>query len=180
MASEQTPQDKKARSLARDRRNSYGENDKSSRTAIRSRKRWVNRIARQASRQAIQHGLAAPVVANLEVAGMEAADLEVADFEVANPGRRSRWRKSPDAPLGEMLYWRRIRRFARALAARLAEDPAYLERLEVAAVHAGLPEVAARMVMRQLRARHHGFRRDAAPIPDDALRLLQRLVQRLS
>ena len=68
----------------------------------------------------------------------------------------------------------------RALAARLGDDPAYLDRLEAAAVRAGLPELAARMIMRQLRVRHHGFRRDAAPVPDDALRVLQRLVQRLS
>ncbi len=175
MTIDETPQIKKARSLARDRRNSYGENDKSSRTAIRSRKRWVNRIARQASRQAIQHGLAAPAD------GVEAGEaVEVAEFEVADPGRHKRWRKSPDAPLGEVLYWRRIRRLANALAVRLGEDPSYLDRLEAAAVRAGLPEVAARMTMRQLRARHHGYRRDAAAIPEATLQLLLKLVRRVA
>lgn len=39
-----TPQDKKALSYAKDRRNTYGENDKSSRKAIPARKAGESRV----------------------------------------------------------------------------------------------------------------------------------------
>src|SRR4028119_181715 len=46
-----TPQEKKRLSYAKDRRNTYGENDKSSRKNIRRRKRHPNRSNRRTARQ---------------------------------------------------------------------------------------------------------------------------------
>ena len=42
-----TPQEKKIRSYSNQRKNNYGENDKSSRKALYLRKRWVNRSHRR-------------------------------------------------------------------------------------------------------------------------------------
>ena len=43
----QTPQERKIQDYTHKRKNSYGENDKSSRNALRKRKRWVNRSYRR-------------------------------------------------------------------------------------------------------------------------------------
>ena len=42
-----TPQEKKIRDYSKQRKNDYAENDKSSRTAIRNKKRWLNRSYRR-------------------------------------------------------------------------------------------------------------------------------------
>jgi hypothetical protein len=49
-----SPQEKKALSYAKDRRNAYGENDKSSRRNIPLRKRLVNRANRHAAQQQLR------------------------------------------------------------------------------------------------------------------------------
>lgn len=87
-----TPQEKKLLSYAKDRRNAYGENDKSSRKAIPLRKRLVNRANRHASQRLLS-----------EATG--AADVEVAEAaEHRALGKRpKRWSKRPDKPLGEYL-----------------------------------------------------------------------------
>lgn len=157
-----TPQDKKAASLARDRRNTYGENDKSSRRAIRLRKRWRSRLARQALRRALESGQ---------------SDAEDAGLPV--PAPRGRWRKHPDTALGVLLQHRRLRRLTRDLRARLADDPTVLDRLEAAAVAGGLDPTAARMIVRRLRADQLQSRRDLPAIPDATLALLHRLLRRL-
>ncbi|MBL9104286.1 MAG: hypothetical protein JNL82_25295 [Myxococcales bacterium] len=157
-----TPQDKKAASLARDRRNTYGENDKSSRRAIRLRKRWRSRLARQALRRALESGQ---------------DDAEDAGLPV--PAPRGQWRKHPDTPLGVLLQHRRLRRLARDLRARLADDPTVFDRLEAAAVAGGLDPTAARMIVRRLRADQLERRRDLPAIPEATLTLLHRLLRRL-
>ncbi len=84
-----TPQEKKALSYAKDRRNLYGESDKASRKAIPLRKRLVNR----ANRHQVQQSLAAAA---------DAADPEA--VEVRALGKRpKRWRKWPDHPLGGVV-----------------------------------------------------------------------------
>ena len=94
MASRQTPQEKKALSLARDRRNAYGANDKASRKSIPLRKRLVNRANRH-----LDKILLGPAV------HAEADSTELA--EAALRGRRPQmWRKSPDRPLGEHVAMR--------------------------------------------------------------------------
>ncbi len=48
-----TPQEKKIRDYSHQRKNCYGENDKSSRNALRKRKRWVNRSYRRSVKNRI-------------------------------------------------------------------------------------------------------------------------------
>jgi len=85
-----TPQEKKELSYAKDRRNGYGENDKSSRKNIPLRKRLVNR----ANRHAAQQGLS-DTVGETDPEKADAAEQRVA-------GKRPKsWRKHPDIPLGE-------------------------------------------------------------------------------
>ncbi|MFE9693727.1 hypothetical protein [Micromonospora sp. NPDC005806] len=83
------PQEKKQLSYEHDRRNNYGENDKSSRTSIRRNKRYPNRSNRHHERQVLD-GAAGPV------------DERVADVveQTLYVKRRRRWRKWPDIPLG--------------------------------------------------------------------------------
>jgi hypothetical protein len=92
------PQEKKALSLERDRRNVYGQNAKASRKAIPRRKAHVRRSYRHAVRQELREALgeAGP-------AGLEEVDSRVAAV------RRGRWRKVPDAPLGAVLSTRLTR-----------------------------------------------------------------------
>ena len=89
----QTPQQKKANSLAKDRRNTYGENDKASRKAIPTRKAQENRKVRRKAKQ------------DLEV--MQNSDEEFKDVKESSLKhdleRVGGWKKEPEAPLGEML-----------------------------------------------------------------------------
>lgn len=91
-----SPQEKKALSYARDCRNAYGENDKSSRKAIPLRKRLVNKANRHAAQQRL--GDAAGVV-----------DLDRAERaeERLRGSRPKTWRKQPDLPLGQFLQLQR-------------------------------------------------------------------------
>jgi hypothetical protein len=162
MSRDRSPQAKKARSLTRDRRNAYGENDKSSRTAIRGHKRHVHRVDRQALHQAIHR-----------------EDVTSEDATIV-PARRGRWRKCPDKPLGELLHARRVSRLEREVAARMASDPHYLDRLEAAAILHGVDPVAARMTARWLRAGRTGGRSSVAtPITRESLATWLLLVRRV-
>lgn len=87
----QTPQEKDL-SLARDRRNNYGENDKASRKNIPRAKARVNRANRRADSVAFGDVLGSPD---------EALDTAVADGVEGR--RRKVWRKRPDEPLGHKL-----------------------------------------------------------------------------
>jgi len=91
-----TPQEKKELSYAKDRRNAYGENDKSSRKNIPLRKRLVNRANRHQEQQLLSGVTGTP-------------DTDTADVtEQRLLGTRPKsWRKSPDEPLGERLRKRR-------------------------------------------------------------------------
>jgi len=162
MARPTSPQDKKAQELAHDRRNTYGEHDKSSRRAIRLRKRWRSRLERQALRQALDRS---------------AATAEDSGVDV--PAPRGQWRKCPDTPLGELLRNRRHRRLDRALRVRLRDDPEFLDRLEPALVRRGVDEMAARMIVRALRADQLSYQRDPQKIPPDILTILAELVRKL-
>jgi hypothetical protein len=84
-----SPQEKKRLSYEHDRRNNYGENDKSSRKSIRRSKRYSNRSNRHHDGQVLA-GAAGPV------------DERVADVveQTLYVKRRRRWRKWPDIPLG--------------------------------------------------------------------------------
>jgi hypothetical protein len=93
-----TPQEKKRLSLAKDRRNSYGENDKASRKNIPRAKARVNRANRHQDRQTLDSAVGAP------------EDERDDAVEQALLGRRRKvWRKWADEPLGELLARRRSR-----------------------------------------------------------------------
>ena len=88
-----SPQEKKVLSYAKDRRNGYGENDKSSRKAIRVRKRAPHRANRRRSGQILDAARGA---------GDVAERLE---------GRRPKsWRKFGDGALGQVVQERLERR----------------------------------------------------------------------
>lgn len=89
---EKSPQEKKALSYVKDRRNAYGENDKASRNAIPLRKRLVNR----ANRHDIQRQLS-------DATGPLDGDLADAAEQRALGKRPKRWSKSSDKPLGQYL-----------------------------------------------------------------------------
>ena len=85
-----TPQEKKRLSYSKDRRNAYGENDKSSRKNIARNKR--NRVRAERHREQQQLSAASgPVDAEVEAA---------LDERLARTRRGSRWRKFPDTQLG--------------------------------------------------------------------------------
>ena len=94
-----SPKEKKALSYARDRRNAYGENDKSSRKAIPLRKRKVNRANRHAARQ------------QLGDSGDWVVPEHAERIEERVQGTKPKtWRKWPDEPLGQVLERKRQRR----------------------------------------------------------------------
>lgn len=88
-----TPQEKKRESYLRDRRNTYGENDKSSRKNIPLRKRLRSRSERRLARTAF-------------AAGNRDVDLdwvEEVEGRLVQNRRSAWWRKSPDEPLAGAL-----------------------------------------------------------------------------
>lgn len=96
MKRSRTPQEKKALSLALDRRNVIAESQWGGRDAIAKRKQWVN----QSHRKAVHQALSA-------LSGTVPADAECVESDVANTKRHD-WRKQPDVPLGEALAMRRV------------------------------------------------------------------------
>jgi hypothetical protein len=86
-----TPQEKKRESYLRDRRNTYGENDKSSRKNIARNKRLRSRIERRLGRTAFIAG-----------AGLDAERADDVDWRLRKK-RKLAWTKSPDAPLATAL-----------------------------------------------------------------------------
>lgn len=99
--SRRSPQEKKRLSHARDRRNAYGENDKSSRSSIRRNKRFPQRSNRHRARQDLHSAIG--------ILDPERASLAEAVLLARRP---KTWRKDPDQPLGDHLeagLTRRIR-----------------------------------------------------------------------
>lgn len=87
-----TPQEKKRLSYAKDRRNTYGENDKSSRKNIRRRKRHPNRANRRNARQSL----------SVTIGAADATPLEQVEAQLKHR-RPKRWRKSADSPLARAV-----------------------------------------------------------------------------
>jgi len=96
-----TPQEKKALSYAKDRRNSYGESDKGPRKIIPLRKRLVNRGNRRDEQIALSSAVGA----------MDPSLAEDAEQRMLSKRPRT-WRKSPDSPLKEVVERARARRAA--------------------------------------------------------------------
>lgn len=99
-----SPQEKKALSYAKDRRNTYGENDKSSRRNIRRNKRVPNRADRHRERQVLS--TATGPVAAAEVA--ERAEVKL--LAKKSMWATKRWRKRRDTPLAEVVEHKLRRR----------------------------------------------------------------------
>jgi hypothetical protein len=99
-----TPQDKKRQSYELDRRNTYGENEKSSRKNIPRSKQLSHQDERRSVRQVL-------------VSAQGGVTCEVADeaqSQALIKGRMKKlkgFRKSPDSPLGEVVK-RRLRKRA--------------------------------------------------------------------
>ena len=97
-----SPQEKKALSYAKDRRNAYGETDKGSRKAIPLRKRKVNRANRHAARQQLDE-------VGDRIAPDEAEHAERVEERVQGIKPKT-WRKFPDEPLGQVVQRKLLRR----------------------------------------------------------------------
>lgn len=104
-----TPQEKKRLSLAKDRRNVYGETNKGSRRAIPLNKALEIRSERRRQNKGLT-----------DVTRASGADDLAAMESVVRGVSPRRWRKSADAPLREVLQLKIQRRRAR-VAARLAQ-----------------------------------------------------------
>lgn len=100
-----TPQQKKALSYTKDRRNNYGENDKSSRKSIRRNKRTPVRADRRREHQML--AFAARVAADMDLAER----AEVTLLSKKSMWFTAPWRNWPDAPL-VVIVERRLRRRA--------------------------------------------------------------------
>ncbi|MEO0871334.1 MAG: hypothetical protein AAFY19_05140 [Pseudomonadota bacterium] len=95
-----SPQEKKALSYAKDRRNSYGENDKASRKNIpRSKARGHRSLRRRAASSLNRY----------EVLGEDEAALTENEL-VSDLDRKQRWQKSPDRPLSDHVTEQTARR----------------------------------------------------------------------
>jgi hypothetical protein len=87
-----SPQEKKALSYTRDRRNRYGENAKSSRKNIPRRKRLIARAERHAQHAALGRD-----------ARLTDAETMVGTPARALGGKHRNWRKQPDRSLGRVI-----------------------------------------------------------------------------
>ena len=96
MAIKRTPQEKKKISLERDRRNTYGNNQKAARKGIPKSKQLGNRSARHAADNPL-----ALAVGPFDEGVAEQVDNEAKCAQMARKG--SRFAKWPDKPLGEVL-----------------------------------------------------------------------------
>lgn len=89
---QKTPQEKKALSYAKDRRNAYGESDKGSRKSIRRNKTFPTRAYRKNINNILQNAVGA---VDLEKA--ETVETKVKEI------KRRKWKKYPDKALGEII-----------------------------------------------------------------------------
>jgi hypothetical protein len=112
MKQPQTPQTKKRLSLRKDCQNTYGENDKSSRTAIRWRKRWVNSTYRRNVKQSLA----------------EENDFDRLIDRVSEIERHS-WHKCADTPLGKKLLSDKTWEIGKLLSEIANTDRDYLAKL---------------------------------------------------
>jgi hypothetical protein len=108
-----TPQDKKRLSLLKDCQNTYGENDKSSRTSIRWRKSWVNRTYRRDVNQSL---------------GEATEDFDQLT-DRAKAINRHQWQKCADMPLGEKLLHDKTWEIRELLSDAATADPDFLDKL---------------------------------------------------
>ena len=116
------PQQKKALSYAKDRRNDYGENDKSSRKNIARNKRTPNRADRHRERQI----LAAATGSDVGIDAAEQAESKL--LATKSMWMTKRWRKWRDAPLAAVVEYK-LRRRARLDMTDQVETDARVDRI---------------------------------------------------
>ena len=104
MSKVKIPQEKKRQSYEHDRRNTYGENQKSSRKNIPRSKQLSHQDERRSVRQVL-------VAAQGRVADEVADEAQSQVLSKARTKKLKAFRKSPDSPLGEVVK-RRLRRRA--------------------------------------------------------------------
>ncbi|NJP30217.1 hypothetical protein FLW53_39710 [Microbispora sp. SCL1-1] len=112
-----SPQEKKRLSYAKDRRNDYGENDKSSRKNIRLSKKRPHRANRRLTSQVLK---AAEGVVDVGIAA-------VGEERLLRKRPKS-WKKFPDAPLGKVVQLTLRRRMNLSGGSR-KRDAARIERV---------------------------------------------------
>jgi hypothetical protein len=111
MSTVKSPSEKKALSLERDRRNTYGENEKSSRKNIPKSK--------QRSHQSLRRAANSPLRAVQGAVVEDLADVAEGDSRVALiEKKRGSFRKSPDEPLGAVLARKRSTKSTKSESAR--------------------------------------------------------------
>jgi hypothetical protein len=94
-----SPPEKKRLSLSKDRRNSYGENDKSSRKNIPLSKALSHRKVRRKAKSLEQ-----------DWQRIEETKAESRELTLVTPRlQKGRYEKSPDMPLGKLLQGRRTK-----------------------------------------------------------------------
>lgn len=106
MSSRRTPQEKKKHSLTKDRRNVYGEKGAGSRYAIRRNKDKIERAARHEQKQLLHD-----VIGTTDEAKIAAIENAVK----SSPKGKKKFRKYPDAPLGEVVVAKHKRREAEGM-----------------------------------------------------------------
>jgi hypothetical protein len=109
-----SPGEKKQLSYSRDRRNAYGENDKSSRKNIPRGKRRRHRVRRH-----LEHQLLAAAMGPVD----EDAEMLVHDQVTARRHGYDRdWKKCPDTPLGVWVAFSLRQRVDRGMSAASTEQ----------------------------------------------------------
>jgi hypothetical protein len=131
-----TPQAKKRLSLLKDCQNTYGENDKSSRTSIRWRKSWVNRTYRRDVNQSL---------------GEATEDLDRLT-DRAKTIDRHLWKKCADTPLGEKLLHDKTWEIRELLNDASAADPDFLDKLAQYLCDRDLTSGHVAVIIRRVRA----------------------------
>jgi hypothetical protein len=106
MSTVKNPEEKKQLSLARDRRNTFGENNKSSRKNIRRGKQRRHMDERRTVAEALGH-LKGDILEDQATEAELRAKIRIIDSE------RRGFKKRPDTPLGAVLEAKRVKKKSR-------------------------------------------------------------------
>ena len=131
-----TPQAKKRLSLLKDCQNTYGENDKSSRTSVRWRKSWVNRTYRRDVNQSL---------------GEATEDFDRLTDRAKTIDRHP-WQKCADTPLGEKLLHDKTWEIRELLSDAATVDPDFLDKLARYLCDRDLKSGRVAIIIRRVRA----------------------------
>jgi hypothetical protein len=103
MSTTKNPEEKKRLSLGRDRRNTYGENNKSSRKSIARGKQRRHMDERRTAGEVLRR-LTGTIHED------EATDAELLVKTRISDSKSRRFKKQPDSPLGEVLAAKRAKK----------------------------------------------------------------------